>query len=152
MLNPTPGRLLTGVADALDETVLPTMERGTARSQVMAAIGIVRRCALAVDTLGPVLHAECVDLAQVVRSITDADPGLVADRPDLTTTLRRADEALAERYPSVPTLTETVLSLHELVAELAVAAERQESGQRSSIRAILQRMTERRDTLGLSPW
>ena len=47
MLTPSPAELLEGVADALDRTVLGTMERGDARNQVQAAIGIVRRCAAA---------------------------------------------------------------------------------------------------------
>ena len=152
MLSPSPGRLLSGVADALDETVLPTMDRGVARNQVQAAIGIVRRCAAAVETFGPILHAECMDLAQSLRSISVADAALVADRAALDAALDAADGVLAESYPSVPTLVETVLSLHAVVAEMAVVAERQESTKRPAIRALLERMVERQRTVGLSPW
>ncbi len=118
----------------------------------MAAIGIVRRCAAAVDTLGPIVHAECVDLVQSLRSISTADPDLVIDRPAAEAALEEADAVLAESYPSVPALTEAALSLQAVLAGVAVAAEQQGSDQLPAIRGVLERMTDRQLNLGLSPW
>ncbi len=152
MLSPSPSRLLAGVAHALDETVLPAMERGPARNQLLAAIGIVRRCAATVDAFGPTLHEECADLVMSLRSIVEADARLVIDRASVDAALVTADEVLAQPYPAVPDLVAAVLALHQAAADVAVAAERQRSTTRPAVRALLQRMTDRQDALGLSPW
>ena len=152
MLSPSPTRLLGGVADALDETVLQTLERGPARNQVQAAIGIVRRCAASFDGFGPLLHAECSDLATSLRSIAEADASVVSDRAAFDDALAAADTVLAETYPPPSALIGPALSLHRVVADVAVTAERSGSTQRSAIRDLLQRMTDRQHELGLSPW
>lgn len=152
MLKPSPAELLAGVAQALDETVLAAMERGPARNQVQAAIGIVRRCSGAIDTYGPVLHTECTDLAESLRSIAAADPGVLADRSEFDLAVDAADSMLAGSYPSVSELTETALSLRLELAKLATQAERHQSGQLPAIRELFDRMLEREQSLGLSPW
>ncbi|MGF1599853.1 MAG: hypothetical protein ACFCVK_23570 [Acidimicrobiales bacterium] len=152
MLNPTPGRLLAGVADALDETVLPALERGPARDQVRAAVGIVRRCARAIDAFGPTVHADCVDVAGSLRAIAAADPDLVTDRVGFDVALDGAERVLAQSYPPVGDLVEVALALHAVVADVAVAVERHGSDQRAAVRALLQRMNDRQRTLDLSPW
>lgn len=151
-MKPSPAELLIGVALALDETVLGTMERGPARSQVQAAIGIVRRCADAVDTYGPVLHAECTDLATSLRSISAADVDLVVDRPAFDQALAAAGVVLSAPYPSVSELIETALALRHELAGLAVRAEQERSEQLLAIRQVFVRMQEREVGLGLSPW
>ncbi|MDH3683508.1 MAG: hypothetical protein OEV40_26610 [Acidimicrobiia bacterium] len=152
MLKPSPAELLADVAQALDETVLTTLARGPARNQVQAAIGIVRRCAEAVDAFGPVLHAECADLAASLRSIAAADLDLVPDRSAFDGAADAADVVLASSYPSVPDLIETALSLRHQLAELAVLAEQRRSEQLPAIRELFERMLDREDRLGLSPW
>ena len=79
MTEPSPAELLAGVAEALEKTVLPDLERGPIRNQVMAAIGIVRRCGGAIDRYGPFLHADCADLIATLRQASGADPALVVD-------------------------------------------------------------------------
>ena len=118
------------MADALDETVLPDMERGPARDQVMAAIGIVRRCATGFDAYGPILHAECVDLVASLRAIIGSDADLVPNRAAVDETLAAADAVLDDDYPSVPDLVAAVLGLHTVVTEVAITAERQQPAAR----------------------
>lgn len=152
MLRPSPSELLAGVADALDQTVLPALDRGPARNQVQAAIGIVRRCAAAMDTLGPVLHAECTDLVSTLQHLASADAGLLPDHASFELAADRAAAVLASTYPSLGELTEAVALLQEQAAAMAVAAEQQASPQLPEIRRLLQRMLEREQALRLSPW
>lgn len=152
MLRPSPSELLAGVADALDQTVLPELDRGLARNQVQAAIGIVRRCAAAMDALGPLLHAECTDLLSTLQHLASADAGLVTDHASLELASNRAAAVLGSTYPSPGELTEAVALLREQLSALAVAAEQLASPQRPEIRRLLQRMLEREQALGLSPW
>lgn len=156
MMKPTPADLLQGVADALADTVLPTLERGPARNQVQAAVGIVQRCASAIDRYGPILYAECNDLAATIRSIVDADPSLAlkdaaGDQP-VEVALSKANAVLEGAYPAISDLVEIGLELREQLALIAVRAEQQRSTELSSIRDLFDRMTEREQELGLSPW
>lgn len=119
MLKPSPAELLTGVADALDQTVLVSMDRGVARNQVQAAVGMVRRCAAAMEVHGPLLHAECADLTATLRGVAAADAELVSDRSAFEQALVGADGVLASVYPSVGELTGTALALREHAAAMA---------------------------------
>ena len=105
MLRPSPSELLAGVADALESTVLDELERGVARNQVVAAIGIVRRCAAAVDRHGPLLHADVTDLAGSLAAVVDADPTLGAapamEASRAGAALTAARGVLGRAYPSV---------------------------------------------------
>lgn len=156
MMKPTPTELLQGVADALADTVLPTLERGPSRNQVQAAVGIVQRCASAVDRYGPILHADCGDTLATMRSVVGADPSLAPSEP----ASRRAFEAALDKtesvldlgYPSVTELRDAAMALHEQLALIVVAAERQRSPVLPTIRDLLDRILAREEELGLSPW
>ncbi len=152
MLNPSPADLLRGVAEALDETVLPDLPRGAPRSQVQAAIGIVRRCAAAMEAHGPILYAECVDLVGTIRLVTAADGQLVDDRAALDGVLVEADLVMGAEYPSVGQLTALALELHEVLEPIAVQAEQLQSTQCAAIRGLFGRQLARAQDLGLSPW
>ena len=156
MLRPSPSELLTGVAEALESTVLDELERGMARNQVVAAIGIVRRCAAAVDRHGPLLHGDVTDLAGSLAAVVDADPALVAAQ---VSDARRAEAALSaargvlrRAYPSVSELIEVDLQLREVAAALGVVAEQRGSPQVTALQALFERMVAREAELGLSPW
>jgi hypothetical protein len=67
MIRPTNTELLAGVAEALKETVLPELARGTAaRKQLQAAIEILRRVAFALPNEAAVLEADNADMAEVL--------------------------------------------------------------------------------------
>ena len=138
MLRPSPAELLTGVADALETTVLGELGRGVARNQVVAAIGIVRRCAAAVDRQGPLLHADVADLVTSLAAIAAAEPGLVPapERAPLEEALQVGRRLLASGYPSVPELIEADLALREAAATLGVEAERTGSSQAGALREL----------------
>jgi hypothetical protein len=152
MLKPSPAELLVGVADALDQTVLGSMDRGPERNQVQAAIGIVRRCAAAIAVHGPLLYAECSDLTSTLRSVAAVDTELLSDRASFEQVLARADAVLASVYPSQAELTEAVSALRDQAAVMAVLAERRASAGLPEIRCLLKRMLGREEALGLSPW
>ncbi len=155
MIKPTPADLLQGVADALAETVLPTMDRGPARNQVQAAVGIVGRCASALDRYGPVLYADGCDLMATLGSVAAADPGVVLEARaghDLESALTRASTVLDGPYPPISELLEIGLELRAHLASIAVQAQQQQSGQLPTLRALFDRMIEREQDLGLSPW
>ncbi|MGH1492704.1 MAG: hypothetical protein ACRBK7_25475 [Acidimicrobiales bacterium] len=156
MMKPSPAELLQGVADALVDTVLPTLERGPARNQVQAAVGIVQRCASAVDRYGPILHAECSDLLATLRSVLSADPGLTPEEAvgghSLDSALAKAEAVLGQPYPAISELREIGLELRDQLAQMAVRAERQQSAELPVIRELFDRMTDREQELGLSPW
>lgn len=152
MMKPSPNELLIGVADALDETVLPTMDRGVPRNQVQAAIGIVRRCAQAIDSQGPVLHADCHDLQSTLNELATSEPNLIIDRATFDQAMAEATTTLALTYPPVSALAETDLALRKQLAQIAVRAEQSASNAMPTIRALFDRMLEREQQLGLSPW
>ncbi len=154
MTEPSPSELLAGVADALEQSVLPDLERGPSRNQILAAIGIVRRCSGAVDRYGPLLHEGCGDLLATLRRVVAADPTLVSDveRGGLENTWRRADELLAVRYPNPSALADMQDELSERVAEVLLSAQGRESEQLPALRQLLERMATRETDLGLSPW
>jgi hypothetical protein len=154
MLRPSPAELLTGVADALESTVLEELDRGAARNQVVAAIRIVRRCAVAVNRQGPLLHADVDDLVTSMAAIVAAEAGLVpeAERDGVEKALEAGRRVLHSGYPSVPELIEADVALREAAARVAVEAERTGSSQAGAVRGLLQRMVAREAELGLSPW
>lgn len=156
MMKPSPAELLQGVADALADTVLPTLERGSARNQVQAAVGIVQRCASAIDRYGPILHTECSDLLATLRSVISADPGLTpqesVDGQTLDATLAKAEVLLGKAYPAISDLTEIGLELRGQLSVTAVRAERRQSAELPAIRELFDRMMDREQELGLSPW
>jgi hypothetical protein len=154
MTKPTPAELLAGVGDALEQNVLPDLDRGPARNQVMAAIGIVRRCSGAFDQYGPMLHADCLDISATLHQTSAADPSLATGDPthDLEAVLAASDGVLSGRYPLVAELSTLQVELSEALAQVLLQAQRLSSDQLPVLRQLLSRMTERETQLGLSPW
>ena len=154
MSEPSPAELLVGVADALEETVLPEIPRGHSRNQIMAAVGIVRRCGDAVDRHGPLLHAGCVDLLATLRRVSSADPDVVATSgaEAFDDALSAADAVLDAIYPRPSELAPIHAELSEQTAALVVVAQRTNSPALAALRELLERISEREAELGLSPW
>jgi len=70
MIHPTDRQLLGGIADALKDTVLPDLARGSAaRKQLQAAIETLRRMAFAAPERDAVLAADKADMAEVIARI-----------------------------------------------------------------------------------
>ena len=70
MIYPDDRQLLGGIADALKDTVLPELARGsTARKQLQAAIETLRRMAFAAPERDAALAADNADMAEVLRNI-----------------------------------------------------------------------------------
>ena len=153
MLRPSPSELLVGVADALESTVLDELERGMARNQVVAAIGIVRRCAAATDRHGPLLHADATDLVSSLAAVVAAEPTLLPPEERRTgDVLAAAGSVLGRAYPSISELIEVDLQLREVAAALGAEAERRGSSEITVLRELFRRMLARESELGLSPW
>jgi hypothetical protein len=75
MIHPTSADLLKGVEDALRETVLPELARGTAaRKQMQAALEILRHVAHALPVEAAVLAADNTDMAAVLAKAGVAAP------------------------------------------------------------------------------
>ena len=70
MIYPDDKQLLGGIADALKDTVLPDLPRGSAaRKQLQAAIETLRRMAFAAPERDAALAADVADMASVLRRI-----------------------------------------------------------------------------------
>jgi hypothetical protein len=70
MIHPTDEQLLAGIAEALKDTVLPDLARGSAsRKQLQAAIEILRRMAFAGPGKAAALAADNEDMAGVIGRI-----------------------------------------------------------------------------------
>jgi len=73
MIRPTDEELLAGIAEALNNTVLPELARGTAaRKQLQAAVEVLRRIAFALPDEACVLAADNEDMAEVIGRIEAA--------------------------------------------------------------------------------
>ena len=132
MLNPSPAELLLGVADALRAAVVPNLEAGDVREQVVAAAGIVARVARCLSGFGPYLHADIVDMASVLKSAgVDIAAGVEIG-------------TLPEAIPPLDELIALDLHLRSLVTQL--------DQQHPELPGLLARLTEREVALRLSPW
>ena len=70
MIYPDDKQLLGGIADALKDTVLPELARGSAaRKQLQAAIETLRRMAFAAPERDAALAADVADMASVLERI-----------------------------------------------------------------------------------
>jgi hypothetical protein len=70
MIHPTDEQLLAGIAEALKDTVLPDLARGSvSRKQLQAAIEILRRLAFAGPGKAAALAADNADMAAVISEI-----------------------------------------------------------------------------------
>jgi hypothetical protein len=72
MIHPTDEQLLSGIATALKDTVLPELARGSAaRKQLQAAIETLRRMAFAAPGRDAALATDNADMAEVVRRVEE---------------------------------------------------------------------------------
>ena len=69
MIRPAAEELLAGIAESLDEHVLPQLEPGAARIQVEMAIVILRRLAVAVPKTVPYFEADNADIEETLLSL-----------------------------------------------------------------------------------
>ena len=148
------------MAEALEQTVLPDLDRGPIRNQVIAAIGIVRRSGQSIDRYGPLLHADCADLVATLRQASGADPTLIDNSTaQRFNTAQRFDEVISAgdnvlraAYPRPSALAEVHGDLSEQLATMLLAAQQTGSDQMAALRELLERMRAREEALGLSPW
>ena len=143
MLNPSPARLLQGIADAL-AAVVSDIPPGSARDQVHAAVGIIRKAARSLPLLYPYLLSDIDDLSRSIAGLLSADT-----REERIAELLAAAAILPTMLPTLDELVALDLGLRAVVAE---AAENPSLAEDSQLRALVQRLSEREATLRLSPW
>jgi hypothetical protein len=103
MINPTSVDLLKGVEEALRETVLPELARGTsARKQLQAALEILRHVAHALPWEAETLAADNADMAVVLETSGAALPTAGADPAGWNLALQQALGDLQDRLPGLP--------------------------------------------------
>ena len=142
MINPTISKLLTGVASSLDETVLPELETGFARNQLVAAIALIRRAAMVDERIGSYLWEDNRDIAAVlaeVAPLVGLDPPQIADEGGYPTLdeLRRRNLALQHQ----------LVAIHDTLREDAGSARAQ-----AALRALFGRMLARESQINTSSW
>jgi hypothetical protein len=142
MINPTISKLLSGVATSLDETVLPDLEPGFARNQLIAAIALIRRAATVDERIGSYLWEDNRDITAVLSEVA---PLVGLDPPPIT-----VDVA----YPTLDELRRRNLALqHQLVAIHDTL--REDSGSeraQAALRALFERMLARESQINTSTW
>jgi hypothetical protein len=114
MIYPTDEQLLAGIADALKDSVLPDLARGTAaRKQLQAAIEILRRMAFAAPGRDAVMAADNADMAEVlaqIREVLGQTPTSISgDAIEVNKALQTALADLQNDFP--PDLTIQITSL-----------------------------------------
>lgn len=105
MIRPKPEDLLARAAEALEATVLPFVNAGPARRQLLAATALMRRIAYALPRQFAVLAADTTDLEttlrEVQRHLEDAGapdvPGMAALRAALSQSAPTSPEELQAR-------------------------------------------------------
>ena len=142
MINPTISKLLSGVATSLDETVLPELEPGFARNQLVAAIALIRRAAMVDERIGSYLWEDNRDIAAVLAEVA---PLVGLDKPQI------ADEV---GYPTLDELRRRNLALqHQLVAIHDTLREDAGSARaQAALRALFERMLTRESQINTSSW
>lgn len=145
MIKPTIPELLDGVADSLEESVLPELPAGNARVQLVAALAIIRRAATASYATGPYLDADNRDIAATLQSLA---PSLgQTTLPQRITAAADAINTGSDRYVAIEELANLNYTLQSLLIdvqrELGAAAE-------SFLRPLYERMLERESVL-ISP-
>ena len=142
MINPTISKLLSGVATSLDETVLPDLEPGFARNQLVAAIALIRRAATVDERIGSYLWEDNRDITSVLSEVAP----LVGLDPPRT--------AVDAGYPTLDELRRRNLALqHQLVAIHDTL--REDSGSvraQAALRALFERMLARESQINTSTW
>ena len=145
MIYPTINELLSGVATSLDETVLPELAPGAARNQLVAAIALIRRSAIASDSIGAYLWEDNRDMTAVLSEVA---PLVGLDPPP-------ADAGGgADRYPSLDELRRRNLALqHQLVAIHDTLREDSGSARaQAALRSLFERMLARESQINTSTW
>jgi hypothetical protein len=142
MINPTISKLLSGVATSLDETVLPELEPGFARNQLVAAIALIRRAAMVDERIGSYLWEDNRDIAAVLAEVS---PLVGLDKPQI------ADQG---DYPTLDELRQHNLALqHQLVAIHDTLREDAGSARaQAALRALFERMLARESQINTSSW
>ncbi len=113
MIQPTSADLLKGVEEALRETVLPELARGTtARKQLQAALEILRHVAHALPLEATALAADNADMAEMLTQAGVEVPAN-ADPVELNLALQHAVSEL----PATPLL----IALHKRRTDRALA-------------------------------
>jgi len=142
MINPTISKLLGGVATSLDETVLPELEPGFARNQLVAAIALIRRAATVDERIGGYLWEDNRDITAVLSEVA---PLVGLDPPPIT---------VDAGYPTLDELRRRNLALqHQLVAIHDTL--REDSGSeraQAALRALFERMLARESQINTSSW
>jgi hypothetical protein len=144
MIYPTINELLSGVATSLDETVLPELAPGAARNQLVAAIALIRRSAIAGDSIGAYLWEDNRDMTAVLSEVA---PLVGLDPPP-------ADTGGADRYPSLDELRRRNLALQHQVVAIHDTL-REDSGcarAQAALRALYERMLARESHINTSTW
>ena len=142
MINPTISKLLSGVATSLDESVLPELEPGFARNQLVAAIALIRRAATVDERIGSYLWEDNRDITSVLSEVAP----LVGLDPPPT--------AVDAGYLTLDELRQRNLALqHQLVAIHDTL--REDSGSdraQAALRALFERMLARESQINTSTW
>lgn len=127
MIRPTSVDLLMGVEEALRETVLPELARGTsARKQLQAALEILRHVAHALPSEAAALTADNEDMAGVLRKAGAIVPPAGADPTARNLALQQALTDLQDRLPGLPAgeraeIAALLIGLHKRVTDRAMA-------------------------------
>lgn len=142
MIHPTISQLLSGVAASLDETVLPEVEPGFARNQLVAAIAVLRRAAAVDERIGSYLWEDNRDIATVLSEVAplvglDPPPAVDATGYPTLDELRRRNIALQHQ----------LVSIHDTLREDAGSARAQDA-----LRALFERMLARESQINISTW
>jgi hypothetical protein len=113
MIHPTSADLLKGVEEALRETVLPELPRGTAaRKQMQAALEILRHVAHALPMEAATLAADNADMAAVL-----AQAGVEVPKNGDPVELNLALQHAVSELPATPQL----IALHKRMTDRALA-------------------------------
>lgn len=129
MIRPTDAELLAGIAEALKDTVLPELARGTAaRKQLQAAIEILRRIAFALPGEAAALEADNADMADVLRqaaTILGTSP-FVPERGDAAARNTALQAALIDLQNHLPDntsqqITPLLTGLYKRMTDRAIA-------------------------------
>jgi hypothetical protein len=134
VIAPTIDALLSGIADALADTVVTELPPSYARTQVEAAVTTLRRAAHVWDKLAPTIDADNRDIGASLLSMDL--PAAVHDR---------VRHALApdDGFPTVERLSATNRALQEILLGVPDSPE---------LRALLARMVERERGLNVRSW
>jgi hypothetical protein len=117
VIEPGPDALLAGVADSLEQTVLPDLTSGPLRRQVREAIRVVRRVALVLDGIAPALREDVADMEATLQAIV----GPREHEPAWRTLRSRLDELAAPDEAEADSLRRHHAALQNLLIEVDAA-------------------------------